>query len=141
MLCQACSDIPLDLFLAKNGSGRWFKGGRAWREGIIYREGPDRLSKMRESGDAGCPMCKIMLAALDNSEPFWAVNEFTSRGHSMLLRTQPYQHPQERKEEDEKEWITLLVVEEGEMVISDGKRKGGLYWRLDSLGYGQRLGE
>lgn len=141
MLCQECSHIPLDLFLPKWGSGRWFKNGLAWKEGIVYREGGGRLSVMRESAEGGCGMCSIMLGALDNAEPLWAVNEFTSRGHTMLLkRGQQQRHPRERDEEEGRERITLTVHNEGEMVVSDGRRKGGLYWELKSEGWGRRLG-
>lgn len=141
MLCQECSNIPLDLFLPKRGSGRWFKGGLAWKEAIVFRKGPDRLSAMRESADAGCGMCSIMLAALDNAEPLWAAKEFTSRGHTMLLnRGQQQRHPREPDEEEGREWITLTVQNEGEMVISDGRRKGGLYWELKSQDWGRGLG-
>jgi hypothetical protein len=143
MLCEYCARIPLDLFLPKDASSRRFKDGKAWKLAVVYREGPDRVEDLCASATAGCPLCKIFAAALEAAEPLWAIGgEFTSRGHNMVLRSEPLRHPREREVPQEgQERITLSVWNEGEMTIADGRRTGGLYWELPSFGYGQRLGE
>lgn len=134
MLCKACASIPLDLFLPLQGSHRRFKNGKAWHCAYMHTPGADGPAKLAASASAGCPMCKILVAALDAAEPFWAIGgAFTSRGHNMLLnRTGNQSGPPP-------EGITMVVRNEGELIVADGQKQAGLYWKYGE--YGQARGE
>ncbi|KAK5996877.1 hypothetical protein PT974_02224 [Cladobotryum mycophilum] len=131
MICETCTSIPLDLFLPKDAKASRFKNGKAWHGAWMMYEGPDALDRLAKSSADGCVLCSIVSGVLDRAEPLWALRQFTGKGHNMLLSAPraPSEFP---------EGVSLKCTQEGEMVISDGRRTGGVYWELEGLGYGVR---
>jgi len=131
--------MPLDLFLPKDGSHRRFKNGLAWKQDLVFR---DSFEDLRQTAEEGCVLCTIFVRALEEAEPLWATGgDFTSKGHNMLLHP-PKDHPAPMhgdSPEKVDQRIALSVTNEGEMVITDGRRKGGIYWHMPSFGYGHKL--
>lgn len=134
MLCSACTNIPLDLFLPLDAKATRFKDGKAWKCAWMYREGDNAMEELAASAVEGCQLCTLFVAALDRAEPPWAIKKFTGRGHNMLL------HPPRQEDPNQVPLggIVFRCSEEGELVITDGRRTAGMYWELPSLGYGKK---
>ena len=129
MLCETCLNTPLDPFLPHEAWGS-YRNRRAWFGSAMVRDGDDCLDRLRESSDAGCPLCTIFQAALEDSEPFWATNEFHGSDHNKLLKAPS------TKEAPLPKALQIGVRVEGEMLVTDGNRTAGLYWEMEYMKYG-----
>lgn len=135
MICEACLAVPMDLFLPLSAKATRFKDGKTWHGAWMLFEGPDALDRLAASAALGCQLCNIVQGVLERAQPLWAVKQFQGTPHNMLLR------PPKQGGSGFPEGVSFKVTMEGEMVISDGKRTGGVYWEMPSMSNGQSKGE
>ena len=133
MLCKACSRIPLDIFLPLCPEVTSKRKEEWWGNHMLY-DGVDGLPQLYDSSFSGCQLCKIIVAALEEVEPFWEVAEFSGAGYTKHL-SPPRDGPSPLAP-----GVQLGVLAEGKMIVTDGRRKAGLYWETEGLGHGQRRG-
>lgn len=129
MLCDACSQIPLEAFLRRPGHPL----GNPWHGNkyILY-DGPGSLDQLYKSSIGGCSLCTTFRVALDGAEPFWAMQKLGGESHRSFLDNSRDDQEQLR------EAIQLKVSGEGELLIVDGHRIAYMHWRLEELGFGKR---
>ena len=140
MLCNICLDIPLDLFLPLEACGhshsttpgkRWFGSYRLWT-------GQRCLDDLHTSSLSGCQLCQIIEAALSFGGNPLATSKFRSPGHGNILSGQQRYVPLYTSLREPEIW--LVVREQGEILVVGPGKESGLYWRIDSLDSGPRLG-
>lgn len=135
MLCETCSHIPLDIFLPLNACSHSYPSGKAWYTNHLLYDGVNGITALKASASSGCELCSMIEAALRETEPFWAISEFTGRGYNRLLPGL-----QSTADDALPPSVQLTILVEGEIIVTDGSRKAGLYWEIETLGSGEHRG-
>jgi hypothetical protein len=117
-VCDACSRIHWNLFFPNNFMARWGKS-------FILYEGAEGLQNLKRSSESGCALCKLLLHALNASEPGCKRPFF---GHLAFWYSgvQP--------------GVKLLVDDEHRMYVWDGQRFNWVYWQNKTMNKGFQLG-
>ncbi|KAK4167790.1 heterokaryon incompatibility protein-domain-containing protein [Cladorrhinum sp. PSN259] len=117
-LCEKCNNIPLDLFLPTSGCGHTYHTGKAWLGYIIHSS----TRNIEHSASGGCPLCRMMLAALSRDKTVESI-------------------PEDERFTDTQ--ISLRCVGEGNLSVIEHTdsftvRTGELYWFSEDMNLGQR---